>query len=178
MAELLDVCKRSEETQGRRFVDGVVELDGGLGGDGLDVLGADAGPRGDLGVGGPLEVALLGRGGAAFPVARKLESMPRSGALAVVVNGSESEPASHKDRVLMRRSPHLVLDGLRVVAASPPEDPYSPQASADGPDDVGEDSADYLLTRHTRLQAGSEVLLVGTYPDVIGAFRANEPTRV
>ena len=67
--------------------------------------------------------------------------------------------------------------GLRLVAASPPEDPSS-QTAPLGPEDVGEDSADYLLTRHTRLQAGSEVLLVGTYPNVIGAFRANEPARV
>ena len=42
-------------------------------------------------------------------------------------------------------------------------------------DDVGEDSADYRLTRNTRLQAGSEVLLVGTYQRVVAAFRANEP---
>lgn len=68
-------------------------------------------------------------------------------------------------------------DGLRVVAASPPED-SSAQAGADQPEDVGEESADYRLTRHTVLQAGSEVLLVGTYPKVIGAVRANEPARV
>jgi Trk K+ transport system NAD-binding subunit len=59
--------------------------------------------------------------------------------------------------------------GLRVVAASPPE-PAPVQA-----DDVGETPADYRLTRNTRLQAGSEVLIVGTYPRVIAAFRANEP---
>lgn len=62
------------------------------------------------------DVRLLGRGGAAFPVSRKLESLPRGGAVAVVVNGSESEPASAKDRVLMQRAPHLVLDGARLVA--------------------------------------------------------------
>jgi Trk K+ transport system NAD-binding subunit len=63
--------------------------------------------------------------------------------------------------------------GLRMVAASPPED--DGDAEAGGVEDVGEEAADYRLTRHTRLQAGSEVLMVGTYSTVIGAFRANEP---
>jgi hypothetical protein len=59
--------------------------------------------------------------------------------------------------------------GLRVIAASPPEDHGA------GQEDVGEEAADYRLTRHTKLQAGSEVLLVGTYSTVIAAFRANVP---
>ena len=61
-------------------------------------------------------VGLLGRGGAAFPVAAKLRAMPRRRAATVVVNGSESEPASYKDRILMRHSPHLIVDGALVVA--------------------------------------------------------------
>jgi NADH:ubiquinone oxidoreductase subunit F (NADH-binding) len=36
----------------------------------------------------------------------------------VIVNGSESEPASVKDRTLLRRAPHLVLDGALAVAAA------------------------------------------------------------
>jgi NADH:ubiquinone oxidoreductase subunit F (NADH-binding) len=61
-------------------------------------------------------VRLLGRGGAAFPVATKLRAMPSGAAVQVLVNGSESEPASQKDRTLMRLAPHLVLDGALVVA--------------------------------------------------------------
>lgn len=62
------------------------------------------------------DVNLLGRGGAAFPVSIKLDAMPSGRGSAVLVNGSESEPASLKDRVLMRTAPHLVLDGALVVA--------------------------------------------------------------
>lgn len=61
-------------------------------------------------------VRLLGRGGAAFPVALKLRAMPPGRRTQVLVNGSESEPASRKDRTLLRLVPHLVLDGALVVA--------------------------------------------------------------
>lgn len=57
---------------------------------------------------------LLGRGGAAFPVAAKLSAVRRGAR--IVVNGSESEPASWKDRVLMRRYPDLVVAGVALVA--------------------------------------------------------------
>ena len=63
-------------------------------------------------------VRLLGRGGAAFPVATKLRGTRAGSSTHVVVNGSEGEPASHKDRTLMRLAPHLVLDGALVVAAA------------------------------------------------------------
>lgn len=62
------------------------------------------------------DVNLLGRGGAAFPVAIKFDAMPTSAKTSVLVNGSEGEPASRKDRVLMCHAPHLVLDGAMVVA--------------------------------------------------------------
>ncbi|MFE0520507.1 NADH-ubiquinone oxidoreductase-F iron-sulfur binding region domain-containing protein [Streptomyces sp. NPDC058954] len=64
---------------------------------------------------------LTGRGGAAFPVHRKLaavtEAARRTGRAPVVVaNGAEGEPASRKDRTLLALSPHLVLDGVQVAA--------------------------------------------------------------
>jgi NADH:ubiquinone oxidoreductase subunit F (NADH-binding) len=61
---------------------------------------------------------LRGRGGADFPTARKLQSVSggrRRGAI-LVVNGSETEPASAKDRLLLSRLPHLVLDGAVLAA--------------------------------------------------------------
>ena len=61
-------------------------------------------------------VRLLGRGGAAFPMSTKLAGMPAGSAVEIVVNGSESEPASRKDRTLMTLVPHLVIDGALVAA--------------------------------------------------------------
>jgi NADH:ubiquinone oxidoreductase subunit F (NADH-binding) len=60
---------------------------------------------------------LLGRGGAAFPAARKLRSVASAGrGTVVVVNAAEGEPASRKDRTLMQSLPHLVLDGGQLAA--------------------------------------------------------------
>jgi NADH:ubiquinone oxidoreductase subunit F (NADH-binding) len=65
---------------------------------------------------------LRGRGGADFPTGTKLRAVLRSrGRLAgrpsaVIVNGSETEPLSGKDRLLLSRLPHLVLDGAILSA--------------------------------------------------------------
>jgi NADH:ubiquinone oxidoreductase subunit F (NADH-binding) len=60
---------------------------------------------------------LRGRGGADFPTARKLRAVAeRRSSAALVVNGSETEPASAKDRLLLSRLPHLVLDGAVLAA--------------------------------------------------------------
>ena len=61
---------------------------------------------------------LTGRGGGAFPASIKL-ALARSAGKGgtVVVNGMEGEPASDKDKVLLTRVPHLVLDGAQYLAA-------------------------------------------------------------
>jgi len=65
---------------------------------------------------------LLGRGGAWFPTHRKWRAVRRladeRGPSVVVVNASEGEPLSHKDRLLAETRPHLLIDGAAILAES------------------------------------------------------------
>ena len=82
------------------------------------------GPPPDLRRSAPEEIielvdaaGLRGHGGASFPMSRKMRAVAsRRGRAIVVANGSEGEPASKKDRALLRELPHLVLDGAAVAA--------------------------------------------------------------
>ena len=67
------------------------------------------------------QVDLRGQGGAAFPFARKLSAVIESAEAndcptIVVVNATEGEPGSAKDKMLMIRSPYLILSGAALVA--------------------------------------------------------------
>jgi len=60
---------------------------------------------------------LRGRGGAGFPTGRKWSLMPKGKKPRyLVANFDESEPGTFKDRYLVERNPHLVLEGILIAA--------------------------------------------------------------
>jgi NADH-quinone oxidoreductase subunit F len=61
---------------------------------------------------------LRGRGGAGFPTGAKWSSVRGApgGTHYAVGNGAEGEPATFKDRTLMRRDPFRVVEGLAIAA--------------------------------------------------------------
>ena len=59
--------------------------------------------------------ALRGRGGAGFPTGRKASFLAPGRERYLVVNADESEPGSCKDRELMLRTPHALLEGILIV---------------------------------------------------------------
>jgi NADH-quinone oxidoreductase subunit F len=63
---------------------------------------------------------LQGRGGAGFRAGSKWSFMPteRDGPSYLVCNADESEPGSFKDRLLLERGPHLLLEGILIAAYS------------------------------------------------------------
>src|SRR6186997_1251804 len=64
--------------------------------------------------------ALRGRGGAGFPMGRKLSLVQPPEAAGkptyVVANADESEPGSFKDREILRRVPHRFIEGCLIAA--------------------------------------------------------------
>jgi len=59
---------------------------------------------------------VLGRGGAGFPAGVKWGLMPPGKfPRYLVVNGDESEPGTYKDRLLMERDPHQLIEGALIA---------------------------------------------------------------
>jgi NADH:ubiquinone oxidoreductase subunit F (NADH-binding) len=90
---------------------------------GAESLASHVGRLGERPAGGHwlidvLEAAdLRGRGGGAFPAGRKWRSVHQHGhgRAVVIINAAEGEPLSAKDRVLLSKRPHLVLDGAALA---------------------------------------------------------------
>jgi NADH-quinone oxidoreductase subunit F len=60
--------------------------------------------------------SLLGRGGAGFPAGVKWGFCPPNvWPRYLVVNGDESEPGTYKDRLLMERDPHQLIEGVLIA---------------------------------------------------------------
>ncbi len=59
---------------------------------------------------------LLGRGGAAFSAGMKWSFLAPDRPAYLVVNGDESEPGTFKDRQLLERDPHQMLEGIIITA--------------------------------------------------------------
>src|SRR5262249_38882873 len=79
----------------------------------------EAGAMGAADLTGELPASTLrGRGGAGFPTGRKAGLVDRSGKKPtyLVVNADESEPGAFKDREIMRRVPHRLIEGCLIAA--------------------------------------------------------------
>ncbi|MDE2571690.1 MAG: NADH-quinone oxidoreductase subunit NuoF [bacterium] len=60
---------------------------------------------------------LRGRGGAGFPTGRKWSFLPKDGRPRYLVcNCDEAEPGTFKDRMLLEKTPHQVIEGIMVSA--------------------------------------------------------------
>lgn len=80
-----------------------------------------------LGSGGTIQELVLsglrGRGGGGFPTGRKWQSVRDASEASgqhnrcfVVANGAEGEPATFKDRAILRTNPYAVVEGVAIAA--------------------------------------------------------------
>lgn len=63
---------------------------------------------------------LRGRGGAGFSAGMKWSFVPRNTGKPtyIVCNADESEPGTFKDRLLLERNPHAIIEGMMIAALS------------------------------------------------------------
>ena len=64
------------------------------------------------------ESGLRGRGGAGFSMGKKASFLPRGGGVDkyLCCNADESEPGAFKDRELMQRNPHQLIEGIAIAS--------------------------------------------------------------
>lgn len=119
---------------------------------------------------------LTGHGGAHFPTSRKLALVAATPETIVIANGAEGEPASSKDRVLLEHSPHLVLDGLQIVARITGVRSTHLAAPADLLDDVLGAAVRDRPGRRVNLHAAPQGFVIGQ-ESAIAALVSGRPAR-
>lgn len=62
--------------------------------------------------------SIRGRGGAGFPAGQKWSFVPRNSGKPtyIICNADESEPGTFKDRLLLERNPHAIIEGMMIAA--------------------------------------------------------------
>ncbi len=64
-----------------------------------------------------MDSGIRGRGGAGFQMGRKISFLPHGDmAKYLVCNADESEPGTFKDRELMQKCPHALIEGIAIAA--------------------------------------------------------------
>ena len=64
-----------------------------------------------------LDSGIRGRGGAGFPMGRKVSFLPHGDMdKYLVCNADESEPGTFKDREIMQKSPHMLIEGVLITS--------------------------------------------------------------
>ncbi len=131
-----------------------------------------------------LASGLRGRGGAGFPMGRKASFLPKpeqtSKPIYLAVNADESEPGTFKDREIMFRLPHMVIEGVLIAS-------YAIQATAAFIYIRGEYLTEYEVMRaaleeaHSRGLVGANILGSGFAVSVVlhrgaGAYICGEET--
>jgi NADH-quinone oxidoreductase subunit F len=64
-----------------------------------------------------LDSGIRGRGGAGFPMGRKVSFLPHGDMdKYLVCNADESEPGTFKDREIIQKSPHMLIEGVLITS--------------------------------------------------------------
>jgi NADH:ubiquinone oxidoreductase subunit F (NADH-binding)/ferredoxin len=127
------------------------------------------------------QVDLRGRGGAAFPVARKLLAVWTASNRGkrrpvVVVNGTEGEPGSGKDKMLLGRTPYLVLDGALIAARALNAREIVVALAGDGPHArsmLEAVAADSRISRMVRVVSVPDRFVSGESSALVSAINGN-----
>ena len=114
------------------------------------------------------EAGLVGKGGAGFPTHRKMRLLfEQPGAKKfLVLNGSEHEPGSYKDRHLLEQYPHTVLEGALILAYAVKASDVIIAINESLPDCVEQFAAALRAARDAAVNFAGITVEVRTVPDV------------